>query len=212
MFGHRILEWIERFGYYAVALGVLLESAGVPVPGETALMTAAFAAAGGVLQLPLIIAVAAAASILGDNAGYLLGRRLDRGWLERHGRRMLLTPARLQRMDWYFACYGPAAVALARFATGVRLVAPLLAGVARMPWKVFVRFNALGAVSWAAVMGGLGCGAGGGWGVLASPVARLAVAIFGGMVAMVLVGIALRRGARRPRGGDEGGMGGCSRG
>lgn len=212
MFGHRLLEWIDRFGYYAVALGVLLESAGVPVPGETALMAAAFAAASGVLQLPLIIAVGAVASILGDNAGYLLGRRVDRAWLERHGRRVLLTPARLRRMDWYFECYGPAAIALARFATGVRLVAPLLAGVARMPWKAFVRFNALGAVSWAAVTGGIGYAAGRGWGVLASPVARLLVAIFGGMLAMVLVGILLRRGAHRPPDGDEGGMGGCDRG
>jgi EmrB/QacA subfamily drug resistance transporter len=204
MFGHRILEWIGRYGYLGVAVGVLLESAGVPVPGETALETAAFAAASGALRLPLVIVVAAAASILGDNAGYWVGRHLSRGWLERHGRKVLLTPERLRKVDDFFARFGPSAVALARFATGVRLVTPLAAGVARMRWGVFLRFNALGAVAWATLMGGIGYAAGKGWGVLGHPVVRIAVAVFGSVAVMGVFGVLLRRGTGKGEGMEKG--------
>ena len=147
-----LLAALARWGYAGVALGVFLESAGVPVPGETALIAAAFGAAHGVLSLPWIIVVASAASILGDNLGFAVGRRLGRGWVEQHGHRVLLTPARLQRVDAFFERFGPMAVALARFVTGVRVVAALAAGTSRMPWPVFLRYNVLGAVAWAVLV------------------------------------------------------------
>ena len=147
-----LLAALARWGYAGVALGVFLESAGVPVPGETALIAAAFGAAHGVLSLPWIIVVASAASILGDNLGFAVGRRLGRGWVEQHGHRVLLTPARLQRVDAFFERFGPMAVALARFVTGVRVVAAVAAGTSRMPWPVFLRYNVLGAVAWAVLV------------------------------------------------------------
>lgn len=107
------LTWLARWGYAGVALGVFLESVGVPVPGETALFAAAFGAACGALALPWMIGTAAIASVLGDNLGFALGRRLGRGWLEHHGRRVLFTPERLAQVDRFFARHGPVAVALA---------------------------------------------------------------------------------------------------
>jgi membrane protein DedA with SNARE-associated domain len=80
--GERLLDLLEQYGYVGLAVGVFLESMGLPVPGETALIAAAFAAARGILSLPVVIGVAALAGILGDNMGYYLGRRLGREWLE----------------------------------------------------------------------------------------------------------------------------------
>lgn len=147
-----LLPWIERYGYAGLAIGVFLESAGVPVPGETALLAAAFGAAHGALSLPWVIAIAAVASILGDNLGFAIGRRLGRGWVERHGHRLWLTPARLARVDEFFGRYGAWAVVLARFVTGVRVVAAFAAGTSRMRWRVFLLFNVVGAVAWATLV------------------------------------------------------------
>jgi len=164
---HSLVRWLGRYGYGGLALGVLLESAGVPIPGETVLLGAAFAAAHGVLSLPVVIAVAAAAGVLGDNLGYALGRRWGRPWVERHGRWLLLSPWRLERVDRFFGRFGPAAVALARFVTGIRVVAAVSAGVSRMPWPIFLRYNVLGAVVWAGAVGLVGYAFGKGWQSLA---------------------------------------------
>jgi undecaprenyl-diphosphatase len=155
--------WLGKFGYLGVALGVFLESAGVPVPGETVLLAAAFAAAHGTLELPMVVATAALAAVAGDNLGYVLGRRLGRRWLERHGRKLLLGPARLAQVDRFFARFGGWAVALGRFVTGVRVLIAASAGAAVMPWRSFVRFNVLGAVAWATLTGLVGFAAGRGW-------------------------------------------------
>lgn len=158
-----LLEWLGRFGYLGVALGVFLESAGVPVPGEAVLLAAAFGAARGALDLPGVIATAALASALGDNLGFAVGRRLGREWLERHGRRFLLTPERLAQVDGFFTRHGPLAVALARFVAGVRVVAAFTAGTSRMAWRTFVPYNALGAAAWATLVGLVGFAIGRGY-------------------------------------------------
>ena len=176
-----MLHWLVRFGYLGVGLGVLLESAGLPVPGETVLLTAAFAAAQGALSLPLVIGVAAVAGILGDNLGFVAGRRVGRPWLEAHGRWLLLDADRLARVERFFARFGPAAVALARFVTGVRVVAALVAGVAGMRWRTFFVFNVLGAVAWAVAVGLVGYYFGAEWRTLAG---RLGP---GGTLALALV-------------------------
>ena len=180
-----ILVLLARWGYAGVALVIFLESAGLPVPGETALLAAGFGAAHGVLALPWIIAVATVASVLGDNLGFALGRRLGRGWLERHGRRLLLTPERLRRVDVFFDRFGPAAVALARFVAGVRVVAAFAAGTSQMPWRVFLRFNVLGAVVWATLVSLAGYSLGRGYAGIANIMGRA------GVVMVVVVPAAL---------------------
>ncbi len=187
-----LLHWLQSWGYVGLALGVLLESMGLPVPGETALLVAAFAAANGSLELPIVIAVAAGAGIVGDNLGYLLGRRLGREWIQRHGHRVFLPPERLAQVERFFDRFGAAAVALARFVTGVRVVAAFSAGVSKLPWRTFLPFNVLGAAAWATAIGLLGYAAGRG-----SAAFGLKPWMFGalvaGAVALVVVIAFLRR-------------------
>lgn len=132
------------------------ESMGVPLPGETALLTAAVLAHQGHLSLPAVVAVAAVAAIVGDNLGFLLGRRGGRWLLERPGPMLAHRRRLLVRGERFFARHGPKAVFLARFVAGVRVTAAWMAGVNRMPWKTFLAWNALGAVTWAVCISAIG--------------------------------------------------------
>lgn len=196
-----IAGWLAHYGYWAVAVGVFAESAGVPVPGETVLLAAAALTARGQLSLPWVIAVAAVASVLGDNLGFALGRRLGRGWLERHGRWVLLTPPRLVRMDAFFDRFGAPAVGLARFVAGVRVVAAFAAGTSRMRWGTFLLFNVLGAVAWAVAVGLVGAALGHGYTAVAATGGRVGVVVV--LAVLVLVGGAwlVRRAVRARRDG-----------
>lgn len=149
---------IGRYGYAALAAGVLLENAGVPVPGETMLFAAAALAARGRLSIVLVALVAAAAAIVGDNIGFAIGRAGGRPLLERFGRWVFVTPERLDAVDRFFDRRGPAAVVAARFVPALRVVGALGAGASRMPWRSFLLFNAIGAAAWATVVSALGYG------------------------------------------------------
>jgi len=188
-----LLDWLGRFGYLGVALGVFLESAGVPVPGEAVLLAAAFGAARGALGLPGVIATGALASALGDNLGFAVGRRLGRGWLERHGGRVLLTPERLAQVDRFFARHGPVAVALARFVAGVRVVAAFTAGTTRMRWRTFVPYNALGAAAWATLVGLVGFAVGRGYSQVGRWFGHAGLVLGVGVPAALLAAWLLRR-------------------
>lgn len=183
---------IARYGYAGLAIGVFLESAGIPVPGETALLAAAFVAAHGTLSLPLVVVVAATAGVLGDNVGFALGRRLGRQWAERHASRLWLTPERFARIDSFFMRYGAAAVALARFVVGVRVVAAFAAGTSRMKWKVFLLFNVLGAVSWATLVSVAGYAAGRGYAGLSSALSHSGLILAVVVPAALLTALTLR--------------------
>jgi membrane-associated protein len=140
---------------YLVLIGLVgAESAGVPLPGETALITAAVLASRGHLDLPLVILFAVLAAVIGDNAGYLFGRHFGRDLLV-HPRGPFVEHRRtvLVKGDAFFARHGGKAVALGRFVTGVRVVVALLAGVNHLPWPVFVIWNVLGAILWATTVG-----------------------------------------------------------
>jgi membrane protein DedA with SNARE-associated domain len=132
------------------------ESMGVPLPGETALIAAAVLAHRGHLAIGAVIAVAAAAAIAGDNAGYLIGRRGGRWLLTRPGPLGSHRRRLLERGERFFARHGPRAVFVARFVAGARATTAWLAGVNRMPWRTFLLWNALGGVAWAVAIGLLG--------------------------------------------------------
>jgi membrane protein DedA with SNARE-associated domain len=152
-------DWYATYGYPALFLGVLLENAGVPVPGETAVLAAGFLAspAGGArFALGLVIALAATAAVLGDNTGFWLGRALARPRLQRGQGFLLLTPRAFRTAEEYFARYGTWTVFVARFITGLRVVAGPAAGAAGMRWPHFLVANAAGAVAWAAAVSLLG--------------------------------------------------------
>jgi len=144
---------VEVAGYPLLFLLVMSESSGVPVPGETALITAAVLASRGKLQIELVIGLAAAAAIVGDNIGYLIGRKGGRWLLERPG---FMHQQRLRVLEVgepFFEAHGPKAVFFGRFLLGLRVWASWLAGATRMPWHSFLLWNALGGISWATVIG-----------------------------------------------------------
>ena len=142
-----------RLAYVLLALLVGGESAGVPLPGETALITGSILASQGKLWLPLVIAVAAAAAIVGDNIGYELGRHGARRVLLRPGRFEDRRQAFLERGEAFFARHGGKTVFIGRWLPFLRVTAAWLAGANHMPWPRFFAWNALGGISWAISVG-----------------------------------------------------------
>jgi membrane protein DedA with SNARE-associated domain len=136
--------------YVLVGLIIGLESMGIPLPGEIALVTAALLAAKGVAN-PLMVAVAASAgAIVGDSIGYAVGRRGGRAMLERLGRRFPkhFGPAHLAAAERKFAKYGVWAVFFGRFVALLRILAGPLAGALRVPYRKFLAANAAGGIAW----------------------------------------------------------------
>jgi membrane protein DedA with SNARE-associated domain len=151
-----LIDIPEHVGYAAVAVFVGVEASGVPVPGETALIAAAVLASQGELSIELVIAIAAAAAIIGDNIGYLLGARFGRRLMERPGRTQARRLEALQRGEALFDRHGAKAVFLGRWIALLRIWAAWLAGMAGMRWRSFLFWNALGGIGWALFFGLLG--------------------------------------------------------
>jgi membrane-associated protein len=144
---------VSHIGYLLLFLLVMAESGGVPVPGETALIGGAVLASRGQLKIELVIALAAAAAITGDNLGYLIGRKGGRWLLERPGRFHRQRLQVLATGEPFFERHGPKAVFFGRFLLGLRVWASWLAGATRMPWRSFVVWNAFGGICWATGVG-----------------------------------------------------------
>jgi membrane protein DedA with SNARE-associated domain len=147
---------LSTYGYLFVFLIIGIESFGVPLPGETALVTAAAYAALGRLNIFGVVAAAAAGAIVGDNAGYWLGRKGGVALIHRFGKRVGLDDAKLARAHAFFERYGARTVFIGRFVALLRSWAAVLAGVACMPYRTFTLYNALGGVAWATLFGTLG--------------------------------------------------------
>jgi membrane protein DedA with SNARE-associated domain len=144
---------IVAAGYPLLFLVVMGESSGVPVPGETALITGGVLASQGKLQIEFVIAIAAAAAIVGDNIGYVIGRKGGRWILERPGRFERQRNEVITLGEPFFAKHGPKAVFFGRFVLGLRVWASWLAGATHMHWRSFVLWNALGGICWATAIG-----------------------------------------------------------
>jgi membrane protein DedA with SNARE-associated domain len=154
---HVLREFVVTYGYWGVALALLCENAGIPVPGETALLLASFLAySEHRLHLGWIIVIATCAATLGDNLGYGFGYYGGRPLLDRYQRFFRISPTTLKRGEEMFARYGAATIFFARFVFGLRVFAGPLAGVLRMRWRVFVLFNFLGAAVWVTVIASAG--------------------------------------------------------
>ena len=144
---------IHVAGYPLLVLLVMSETSGIPVPGETALITAALLASKGDLNIELVIVLAAAAAIVGDNIGYLIGRKGGRWALERPGRFHRERLRVIATGEPFFERHGPKAVFFGRFVLGLRVWASWLAGATHMRWRSFLLWNALGGICWATVVG-----------------------------------------------------------
>lgn len=151
---------LDRYGYLAVAAFVFLEDFGIPVPGETILIAAAVDAGTGGLNVVILALVAWVAAVAGDNVGFTIGHFGGRRLALRYGRYVLLTEARLDKVQRFFERYGAAVVAFARFIEGLRQLNGIAAGISKMRWRRFLMFNALGAALWCGVWVSVGYFAG----------------------------------------------------
>lgn len=152
--GLPISDLIAHYGYLAIFVVIALESAGVPMPGETILISSAvYAGSTGQLNIALIVAAAAAAAILGDNVGYWVGRRWGMPLLLRYGHLIALDHGRLKLGQYLFREHGGKIVFFGRFTAMLRAYAAVLAGVNKLDARRFMLFNGLGGLAWAGIMG-----------------------------------------------------------
>jgi membrane protein DedA with SNARE-associated domain len=173
-----VSEALASYGYIAIFAIILLESAGVPLPGETTLIAASiYAGSNDTLDIRLIIATAAGATILGDNIGYWVGRSFARAAVLKWGGWIGWDQRKLDLGEFLFLRYGGKIVYLARFVAVLRVFAAVLAGVNRFPvWRFFM-FNVLGGVTWAVLFGVAGYFLGQNLRVLAEPIGWLALVV-----------------------------------
>jgi membrane protein DedA with SNARE-associated domain len=189
---HYILDVLRGalvdYGYWAVAVALLLENAGLPVPGETILLLASFLAySERSLDLGWIMVVATVASTVGDNIGYALGRYGGRPLLQNFQAVFFVSDTTLKRGEDLFTRYGAGTILFARFVFGIRVIAGPLAGVLRMDWKKFSVFNLMGAAIWVVCISCVGYFFGSRWSVLMHFMKRFDFALAIAFAAIVLI-------------------------
>lgn len=145
--------YIEQYGYVAVAGGILLEDFGLPAPGETLLIAGAIGAAAQKLNIYLLLPLAFAGAVVGDNIGFLIGHFGGHRLLVRYGRYIGITAERLHYVESYFERYGNWIIVFARFIVILRQFNGIVAGTLGMHWLHFLAFNALGATLWVGFWG-----------------------------------------------------------
>jgi membrane protein DedA with SNARE-associated domain len=151
---HVIDGLFREYGYAVVFVGILLESTGLPLPGESLMIAAAiYAATTHNLDIFALVALAAAGAILGDQIGYLIGRWIGYRLLARWGGKIGLTDERLELGRFLFRKYGGGVVFFGRFVAILRTFAAVLAGANKMPWHTFLLWNSLGGIGWTALYG-----------------------------------------------------------
>jgi len=140
--------FVHEYGAAAVMVILTFESLGLPLPGESVLVLASVLAGRGELSLPLLMLAAWAGAVMGDNIGYLIGRRLGRILIIRYGTKIGITADRLTQVEAVFGRYGSVTVAFARFVNVLRQLNGVVAGMLKMDWRRFLFFNALGGALW----------------------------------------------------------------
>ncbi len=150
---------VDHYGYWAIALLLLLENLGVPViPGELAMIVGAIFAGTGRAGLNIVVVgvVAVVTSFAGAELGYLIGRFAGRELILRYGRYVLLKPHHLDRAEAIVSRYGGLVVIIARYIVGLREANGLIAGISQMRWLTFTIFNVAGAAAWVATWVSIG--------------------------------------------------------
>ncbi|MEJ2587525.1 MAG: DedA family protein [Deltaproteobacteria bacterium] len=148
-----VRPFLLEYGYWAVFAAILLEDFGLPLPGETLLITGSILAAQGDMHIVPLLLFAWAGAVLGDTIGYGLGRFAGRRLVLRYGRYVLITPHRLDHARTLFRKHGGMIVVVARFFEVLRQLNGIVAGTVDMPWWRFVSYNMLGAVLWVCFWG-----------------------------------------------------------
>lgn len=145
-------ELLRQWGYGVIFLAMLVENAGVPLPGETVTLLGGYAAGSGQLNVFGVMAAAAGGAILGDNLGYWVGRRAGWDLILRVGRLLRQSPEQLEQLRQQFLRHANASVLLGRFVAVLRVVAGPIAGAVGMPYPRFLLCNSIGALLWAGTM------------------------------------------------------------
>ena len=180
-------DFFARYGYSVVFFGVMLENSGLPVPGETVLLFSGFLAYHGRLSLGRAIFTAIAGATLGDSLGYLVGRWGGTALVNRYRDRFLLSARRFDRAQALILRFGHWAVFVARFITGLRVIAGPLAGAFLMPYPRFLLANLSGAVVWAFTIGWVGSLFGSNWQRLVHLFKQVDAAILLAVVVVILI-------------------------
>ena len=185
---------VDALGYPAAGLGILIESSGIPFPGEVLLLAAAAWAAATHHSIVLVILFGFLGATAGGDIGYLLGFKGGRPFVERFGSVFRIRPEHIARSELFFARHGDKAVLAARFVLGLRTWGSMLAGMARMPFWRFQLFSALGGLAWATAVGLAGYLLGSNLPLLETIIRDIGL---GGLALVVLVALVLVVAARR---------------
>jgi membrane protein DedA with SNARE-associated domain/membrane-associated phospholipid phosphatase len=143
---------LGRWTYLLVGLLAFLETGafvGLVAPGETAVLVGGLVAGQGQIDLLVLIAIVWSAAVAGDVTSYTIGRRLGRAWLLRHGDRLKITEERLHQVERFFEKRGGLTILIGRFIGLVRALAPFIAGTSKMPLRMFLPYDVIGAGAWA---------------------------------------------------------------
>jgi len=147
--------YLDRYGYWAIFLGVMIEDFGVPLPGETLLIAGSILAALGQFKVGWILLIGFSGAIIGDNIGYAIGYYGGRRFVIKYGRYFFLSRARLHRLEGFFESHGGKIIVVARFIEGLRQFNGLVAGIGQMRWRRFLAFNIVGALLWSSFWVGI---------------------------------------------------------
>src|SRR5205085_116753 len=151
-----LTDLLARYGYLFIAVFLFIESVGVPIPGETALITAAALAGGGKLSIAGVLLAAVFGTVTGGMTGYWLGARGGQAIIGRFGRALHIDDQRLDRATRFFESHGPSALIVGRFIAVVRSYLGIFAGVAAMPQRRFAIYNAVGGLVWSLAFSAVG--------------------------------------------------------
>jgi len=179
---------VDALGYPSAGLGILIESAGIPFPGDALLLVAGAWAATRHHSVLVVILFGFVGATAGADIGYLLGYRGGRPFVERFGHLFRIRPDHLARAELFFARHGDKAIIAARFLLGLRTWSAMLAGMARMPFWRFQLFSGLGGLLWAAVIGIAGYWLGNNLALLESIARGIGV---GGLTVLLLIALVL---------------------
>lgn len=184
-----LTEFFNRYGYWVVFFGVMLENGGLPIPGETVLLFAGFLAYQGEIHLSWAIGIAIVGATLGDNLGYTLGRFGGTAFVHEYVRRFRVLARQFDRSQALFLRHGHWAVFTGRFITGLRVFAGPIAGLFKMPYLRFFFFNFTGAVIWATTIACVGFLFGSSWENLVHFIKHFHRLTLGLIVAAAIVGL-----------------------
>ena len=188
----------ETIGYPAAALGILVESTGIPFPGELTLVAVAAYAGAGHLNIVVVIILAAVGAVVGGDLGYFIGRKGGRPFVEKVLSVFRLEVAHLAQAEMFFAHHGDKTILVGRFILGLRSWASVFAGVAHMPFGRFQLYSVLGAVPWAITWGVIGYLLGNNWPLLMAVMKTVGYGGVAVLVAVVVIFLVVRRRVSQP--------------